>query len=82
MLDGRLPMDNNRIENLISPWAMGGKNWLFSGSLAAGQCAADIMSLLRTVKLIEHDLMAYLKAGAQRLPMHPYGRIGELLPTI
>jgi hypothetical protein len=40
--DGRLPMDNNRIENQIRPWALG-KNWLFSGSLAAGGRAADIM---------------------------------------
>ena len=79
--DGRLPMDNNRIENLIRPWALGRKNWLFSGSLAAGQRAADIMSLLQTAKLIEHDPMAYLKDVLERLPTHPYSRIGELLPT-
>ncbi|MCX8521448.1 MAG: transposase, partial [Rhodoferax sp.] len=25
--DGRLPIDNNPIENLIRPWAVGRKNW-------------------------------------------------------
>ena len=79
--DGRLPMDNNRIENLIRPWALGRKNWLFSGSLAAGQRAADIMSLLQTAKLNGHEPMAYLKEVLERLPTHPYSRISELLPT-
>ena len=66
--DGRLPMDNNRIENLIRPWALGRRNWLFSDSLAAGQHAADIMSSLQTAKLNGHDPMAYLKDGLERLP--------------
>jgi transposase len=79
--DGRLPMDNNRIENLIRPWALGRKNWLFRGSLAAGQRAADIMSLLQTAKLNGHDPMAYLKDVLEHLPTHPYSRISELLPT-
>jgi len=79
--DGRLPMDNNRIENLIRPWALGRKNGLFSGSLAAGQRAADIMSLLQTAKLNGHEPMAYLKDVLERLPTHPYSRISELLPT-
>lgn len=34
--DGRLPIDNNRIENLIRPWALGRSNCLFAGSLARG----------------------------------------------
>lgn len=35
--DGRLPIDNNPIENLIRPWAVGRKNWLHCGSLAVWQ---------------------------------------------
>lgn len=31
--DGGLPIDNNRVENLIRPWALGRSNWLFAGSL-------------------------------------------------
>ncbi|OTA14397.1 transposase [Xenorhabdus vietnamensis] len=35
--DGRVPIDNNRAENAIRGVAVGRKNWLFAGSLAAGQ---------------------------------------------
>lgn len=79
--DGRLPMDNNRIENQIRPWALGRKNWLFSGSLAAGARAADIMSLIQTVKMNHIEPLAYLTDVLTRLPTHPNSRIEELLPT-
>src|SRR5690606_9865360 len=35
--DGRLPIDNNWIENQIRPIALGRKNWLFAGSQRAGR---------------------------------------------
>lgn len=37
--DGRRPADNNWIENRIRPIALGRANWLFAGSLRAGQSA-------------------------------------------
>ena len=49
--DGRLPIDNNWIENQMRPIAIGRKNWLFAGSLLAGQRAAAIMSLIQSAKL-------------------------------
>lgn len=79
--DGRLPMDNNRIENQIRPWAIGRKNWLFSGSLAAAARAADIMSLIQTAKMNNIEPLAYLTDVLTRLPTHPNSRIEELLPT-
>ena len=79
--DARLPMDNNRIENQIRPWAVGRKNWLFSGSLAAGARAADIMSLIQTAKMNQIEPLAYLTDVLTRLPTHPNSRIEELLPT-
>lgn len=79
--DGRLPMDNNRIENQIRPWALGRKNWLFSGSLAAGARAADIMSLIQTAKMNRIEPLAYLTDVLTRLPTQPNSRIEELLPT-
>jgi hypothetical protein len=45
--DGRLPADNNWIENQIRPIAIGRSNWLFAGSLRAGKRAAAVMSLIR-----------------------------------
>ena len=74
-------MDNNRIENQIRPWALGRKNWLFSGSLAAAARAADITSLIQTAKMNDIEPLAYLTDVLTRLPTHPNSRIEELLPT-
>ena len=78
--DGRLPIDNNWIENQIRPIAIGRKNWLFAGSLLAGQRAAAVMSLIQSAKLNGLDPHAYLRDVLQRLPTHKASQIGELLP--
>ena len=78
--DGRFPIDNNPVENAIRPVALGRKNWLFAGSLLAGQRAANIMSLIQTAKANGHDPHAYLRDVLTRLPTQLNSRIGELLP--
>lgn len=78
--DGAVPIDNNRVENLIRPWALGRKNWLFAGSLRSGQRAAAIMSLIQTAKLNGHEPHAYLKDVLDRLPTQKYSQLHELLP--
>jgi transposase len=78
--DGDLPIDNNHIENRIRPVALGRSNWLFAGSLRAGQRAANIMSLIQSAKLNGHDPYCYLKDVLERLPTQPANRITELLP--
>jgi len=78
--DGDLAADNNRIENLIRPIALGRKNWLFAGSLRAGQRAAAIMSLLHTARLNGHEPYAYLKDVLERLPTQPASALADLLP--
>jgi len=78
--DGQVPIDNNWIENRIRPIATGRKNWLFAGSLRAGQRAATIMSLIQSAKLNGHDPFAYLKDILSRLPTQPFSKITELLP--
>ncbi|GKT27166.1 IS66 family transposase [Acidovorax sp. SUPP3334] len=55
LVDGDVPVDNNHCENLIRPWAMGRKAWLFCGSELAGQRAAVVMSLVQSAKLNGHD---------------------------
>ena len=79
--DGRLPLDNNWVENQIRPIAIGRNNWLFAGSLRAGQRAAAIMSLIQSAKLNGHDPHAYLKDVMERLPTQRASQIGELLPN-
>lgn len=78
--DGQLPVDNNWIENQIRPIAMGRNNWLFAGSLRAGQRAAAVMSLVQSARMNGHDPNAYLKDVLTRLPTHRASRIEELLP--
>jgi len=78
--NAQLPIDNNWIENQIRPIAIGRNNWLFAGSLRAGQRAAAVMSLIQSAKLNGHDPYAYLKDVLARLPTHKNSQIGELLP--
>jgi hypothetical protein len=46
LTDGRLPIDNNAVEQLMKQVAVGRKNWLFIGSVAAGERAADVLTLV------------------------------------
>ena len=78
--DGDLPADNNWVENQIRPIAIGRSNWLFAGSLRAGQRAAAIMSLVHSARINGHEPHAYLKDVLERLPTQLASRIGELLP--
>jgi transposase len=55
-------------------------NWLFAGSLRAGQRAATIMSLIQSAKLNGHDPYQYLKDVLERIPTQPASRLDELLP--
>jgi len=80
--DGTLPPDNNHVENQIRPVAVGRSNWLFAGSLRAGQRAAAVMSLIQSAKLNGHDPYAYLKDVFTRLPTQPANQIEELLPHL
>ena len=78
--DGALPLDNNRCERAIRPVVMGRSNWLFAGSVAAGERAAKIMSLLETAKMNGLEPHAWLTDVLQRLPDWPEAHLEELLP--
>ena len=78
--DGRIPIDNNPIENAIRPIAVGRKNWLFAGSHTAGLRAAAIMSLLATAKANGIEPHAWLTDTLTRLPTTLDRDIDSLLP--
>ena len=78
--DGRLPIDNNPVENIIRPIALGRKNWLFTGSERAGQRAAAIQTLLGTAKLNGLDPAAWLRDTLEKLPTCLNSQIDSLLP--
>ena len=77
--DGQLPGDNNWIENQIRPIAIGRNNWLFAGSLRAGQRAAAVMSLIQSARMSGQPLR--LSARCDGTPAQQRAnQIGELLP--
>ncbi|KFE46852.1 IS66 family transposase [Pseudomonas congelans] len=78
--DGAVPIDNNRVENTIRPWALGRSNWLFAGSLRSGKRAAAIMSLIQSARMNGLDPFAYLKDVLTRLPTQRASAIDQLLP--
>ena len=77
---GGLNIDNNKIENMIRPLALGRKNYLFAGSHQGAKNAAIIYSLVGSCKLNGLNPYDYLVTLLRRLPDHPVNKIGELLP--
>lgn len=65
--DGRIPIDNNEVEQLMKQVAIGRKNWLFIGSVAAGERAADFLTLVSSAVRNDLDVWAYLKDVLGRL---------------
>lgn len=60
--DGRVPIDNNDVEQLMKQVAVGRKHWLFIGSITAGERAATFLTLVSSALRIHLDVWAYVKA--------------------
>lgn len=65
--DGRIAIDNNRVERQMRCVAVGRKNWLFAGSDDGGHRAAAIYSLVCTCGLLGIEPWGYLKDVLQRI---------------
>jgi transposase len=65
--DGRLPIDNNETEQLMKQVAIGRKNWLFVGSVAAGERAADFLTVVSSAVRNHLDVWVYVKELLDRL---------------
>jgi len=79
---GFLEIDNNWIENVIRPLALGRKNYLFAGSHDGARRAAIIYSLVATAKKHNVEPFAYLKDVIIRIADHPYNKLSLLLPAL
>jgi transposase len=66
--DGRIPIDNNVIERLLRPVAIGRKNYLFFGSEKGGQTAATLYTLVQSARRNCVDVWPYLTDVLRRLP--------------
>jgi hypothetical protein len=67
LLDGKLEIDNNQIENAIRPFALGRKNWLFKGSPAGAKAGATFYSLIETCKANGVEPYKYFCAMLNRI---------------
>jgi transposase len=61
LTDPRMPIDNNEVEQLMKQIALGRKNWLFIGSVAAGQRAAYLMTLVSSAVRNDLDVWLFVK---------------------
>lgn len=66
--DGAYPIDNNRIENAIRPFAIGRKNWLFAQSQAGARASANLYSLIESAKGHGLEPYHYLRQVLSKLP--------------
>lgn len=64
--DATVPIDNNDCEQLMRRVATGRKNWLFKGSLAAGERAANLMTIVGSAIRNDLDVHAYLEDVLRR----------------
>lgn len=60
--DPLVPIDNNDVEQLMKQVAVGRKNWLFVGSVEAGEQAAMLMTLTRSALRNDLHVETYIKA--------------------
>ena len=79
--DGRLSIDNNRVENAIRPFVIGRCNWLFSDTVRGAQSSANLYSLIETAKANGLEPYAYLRHLFTELPKaQTLEQIEALLP--
>ncbi len=78
--DGRIEIDNNSAERSIRPIVLGRRNYLFAGSDAGGERAANLYSLINSALLNAMDPYLYLRHVLERIAEHPINRIAALLP--
>jgi hypothetical protein len=78
--DGRLEIDNNKIENEIRPIALGRKNYLFAGSHESAQRIAMIYSLMANCRVNGINPAQWLTLALQELPNRTVNNIDDLMP--
>lgn len=81
LLDPRLKLDNNLIENKIRPLALGRKNYLFAGSHNAAQNTAIIYSFFASCKANDVNPLLWINDILQKIPDWNIQELEQLLPN-
>jgi transposase len=69
LYDGRLEMDNNKIENSIRPITLGRKNWLFAGSQSGAKKVATMATIVGSAVMLGLEPYEYIHWLLQNLPL-------------
>lgn len=77
---GILLPDNNALERLIRPVALGRANWLFAGPERGARATATMYSLIGRARLNGIEPYGWLKDALDKLPGWPASRVHEMLP--
>ena len=81
LLDGKLEIDNNGVENAIRPLAIGRKNWLFAGSEQGAKWGAIIYTLIGSALRNNLNPLEYLTDVLRRLPDTKRSQLHKLFPV-
>lgn len=79
--DGNLQIDNNLVENIIRPVALGRKNYLFAGSHQAATRSGMLYSFLATCKLNNINPDRWMKETLAVLPDIKQSELINLIPN-
>lgn len=77
----KLNIDNNPCENVIRPFCLGRKNWLFVGNHGGGTSMAILASFAATCKDNNIDFEKWLADVLVRLDTTPADQLDTLLPV-
>jgi len=84
LLDGRIEISTNRVENKIRPFAVGRKNWLFSDTVRGAQASAVAYSIIQTAVANGLNPYQYLLHLFKELPTvltkNPDADLSQFLP--
>lgn len=78
--DGRIQIDNNRVENAIRPTALGKKNWLFIGEAEAGHRGAILYTIVESCRRRGIEPLAYLRDVLTQLPTMTISQVQNITP--
>ncbi|MCB9290698.1 MAG: IS66 family transposase [Lewinellaceae bacterium] len=80
LADGNIEIDNNLVENIIRPAAIGRKNYLFAGSHEAAQRTAMFYTFFAACKHHGVDPEKWLTDVLNRIHSHKASQLHELFP--
>ncbi|MCB9035956.1 MAG: IS66 family transposase [Lewinellaceae bacterium] len=80
LADGNIEIDNNLVENIIRPAAIGRKNYLFAGSHEAAQRTAMFYTFFAACKHHGIDPEKWLTDVLNRIHDHKVSQLHELFP--